>query len=210
MSGTGSKSFFEKTEYLLKWMYMNHSSLPEIVTELRRRRHDDSTFLIGIEGFGGSGKSTFAASLKEALDSAFVVNIDDFIVKERITDSSWDKGAFDRKRLEAQVLILASGNKQVIYQRLIWDTNTLSETIIVPKVDYLIVEGISSFHPDIAHYYDYKIWIDTPIEVARERGRARDGDNENAQHWDLWAANDLAYQKSFHPELVADSVVSGV
>lgn len=164
---------------------------------------------MAIEGFGGSGKSTFAAALKDALVNAFVVNIDDFIVKERITDSSWDNGAFDRRRLETQVLIPASANDRVSYQRLVWETNTLSGPIVVPKVHYLIVEGISSFHPDIAHYYDCKIWIDTPIEVARERGRARDGGNENAQHWDLWAANDLAYQEHFHPEHVADLVVSG-
>jgi uridine kinase len=188
---------------------MNVSPLSEIVTELRRRRRVDSIFLIAIEGFGGSGKSTFAASLQEALGSASVLTIDDFIVKERITDSSWED-AFDRRRLESQVLIPASGNKRVSYQRLIWETNELSGPITVPNVDYLIVEGISSYHPDIAHYYGFTIWIDTPIDTARERGRARDGDNENAQHWDLWAANDLAYQAQFHPERIADSVVSGV
>lgn len=189
---------------------MIHSSLTQVVSELRLRRQPGSVFLIAIEGFGGSGKSTFAVSLKEGLGSAFVVNIDDFIVKERITDPSWDKGAFDRRRLEKQVLIPASGNQPVSYQRMIWETNLLSEPIIVPKVDFLIVEGISSYHPDIAHHYGFKIWIDTPIEVARDRGRARDGDNENAQHWDLWAASDLAYQEHFHSELVADLVVSGV
>ena len=208
MSGATSNNSFTKSEHLLKWTCMNHSPLPEIVSELRRRRHDDSIFLVAIEGFGGSGKSTFAASLRDALGSAFVISIDDFIVKERITESSWD-GAFDRRRLESQVLIPASGGKQISYQRLIWDTNALSDPIVVPKVDYLIVEGISSFHPDIARYYSYKIWIETPIEVARERGRARDGDNENAQHWDLWAANDLAYQEQFNSNQVADSVVNG-
>jgi uridine kinase len=74
----------------------------------------------------------------------------------------------------------------------------------------VIVEGISAYHRSIAPYYDYKIWVHTPIEVARERGRARDGSNENAQHWDLWAQYDLAYQERYHPETVADLVVSGV
>ncbi|HEX7368067.1 MAG TPA: hypothetical protein VF261_00215, partial [Candidatus Saccharimonadales bacterium] len=68
------------------------------------------------------------------------------------------------------------------------------------------VEGISCYHPDIARYYDYKIWVDTSIETAKERGRARDGNNENAQYWDLWAENDLRYQQKYHPEQVADFV----
>jgi uridine kinase len=192
---------------LTEWCRMSQPPLTEIVDELRRRRHSATPLLIAIEGFGGSGKSTFAAALKDALGSAHVVSIDDFIVKEKIT-APWEQGAFDRERLEAQVLRPASDHQRVGYQRLLWDTNTLSDPIVAPAVDYLIVEGISSYHPDIAHYYSYKIWIDTPIDIARERGRARDGDNENAQHWDLWAQNDLSYQRRFHPELAADLIVS--
>lgn len=163
--------------------------------------------LIGIEGFGGSGKSTIANKLADLLNNAFVVNIDDFIIKENITENDWDKQAFDRQRLEAQVLKPASESELVNYQKLLWDADTLSEPIRVPDVDYLIVEGISSYHPSIAHYYDYKIWVDTPIEVAKARGKKRDTGNENEQHWDLWAANDLGYQEKYHPEKIADFVV---
>ena len=164
--------------------------------------------LIAIEGFGGSGKTTVAEQLKNALGSAYIVNIDDFIVKEKLTEPSWDKGAFDRERLEREVLIPATSNQPIQYEELIWETNTLSEPKKVPSVDYLIVEGISSYHPDIAHYYDYKIWVDTPIEIAKVRGRARDGSSENAQYWDLWAENDLAYQRKHHPELIADFTIN--
>ena len=164
--------------------------------------------LIAIEGFGGSGKTTFAEQLRKTLDSAYVVNIDDFIVKEKLTEPSWDKGAFDRERLEREVLIPATSSQLIQYEELIWETNTLSEPKTVPLVNYLIVEGISSYHPNIAHYYDYKIWVDTPIEIAKERGRARSGSNENAIHWDLWAENDLAYQKRHHPEQNADFIIN--
>ena len=76
----------------------------------------------------------------------------------------------------------------------------------MPDSDYLIIEGISAFHPAIASYYDYKIWIETPIEVAKQRGKLRDAGNENEQHWDLWAENDLAYQQKYHPERYADFI----
>jgi uridine kinase len=163
--------------------------------------------LIGIEGFGGSGKSTIASKLSKLLGNAFVVNIDDFIIKGNITENDWDKQVFDRQRLEEQVLIPASKGEQVQYVKLVWSTNSLSEPITVPSIGYLIVEGISSYHPSIAHYYDYKVWVDTPIEVAKARGKQRDAGNENEQHWDLWAGNDLAYQQNYHPEQAADFIV---
>lgn len=162
--------------------------------------------LVAIGGFGGSGKSTLAAALSNALPSVAIVPMDDFIVKERILDPSWDKGAFDRARLEQQVLKPISEGQPARYQKLLWATNTLSDPIEIPKSDIIIVEGISAYHPNIAHYYDFKIWVDAPIQVARERGRARDSNNENAQHWDLWAKNDLAYQEKFHPDQSADFV----
>lgn len=180
----------------------------EGVADIILQNHGRKTILIAIEGFGGSGKSTIAEELKSKLRGAYVINIDDFIIKEKILEQSWDKGGFDRSRLEQQVLIPATTGQAVMYQKLLWDTNTLSELIAVPEIDCLIIDGISSYHPDIAKYYDYKIWVDTPIEVARERGRARDGGNENAQHWDLWAENDLGYQQKYHPKKVADFVIA--
>lgn len=162
--------------------------------------------LIAIEGYGGSGKTTFAEKLAEKLGDTYIVSIDDFIVKEKLTEPSWDKGSIDRKRLENQVLKPLYGGKTASYQKLIWADNSLGDSLEVPKTRFVIVEGISSYHPKIAKYYDYKIWIDTPMEIAKERGHARDGSNENAQHWDLWAANDLRYREENHPELEADFV----
>lgn len=181
-------------------------TINEIATGIKTKTLSHSPILIAIEGFGGAGKTTFADKLAKELYDSYVIGIDDFIVKEKLTESSWDKGSFDRKRLEEQVLKPISEGKTAKYQKLIWADNALGDYMEVPKVRYIIVEGISSYHPDIAHYYDYKIWIDTPIAIAKERGHARDGSNENAQFWDLWAANDLRYQEKYHPEWKADFV----
>jgi uridine kinase len=181
-------------------------TLEEIASKIKTNNPTHLPILVAVEGYGGSGKTTFANQLRDTLRNAYVVNIDDFIVKEKLTEPSWDKGGFDRKRLEQQVLIPATTNRPVQYEELIWETNSLSEPKIVPTVDYLIVEGISSYHPDVAHYYDYKVWVDTPIEVAKQRGHERDKANENADKWDLWAENDLRYQAKYHPELNADFV----
>lgn len=147
-----------------------------------------------------------AEKLKRLLGDAYVVSIDDFIVKERIAEASWDNGVFDRERLEMQVLKPASNGERVRYQRLIWETEELSDFLEIPRVKYIIVEGISAYHPDIASYYDFKLWIDTPLKVAQQRGRIRDGTNENAQHWGIWANNDAIYKEKYHPEKEADFI----
>ena len=163
--------------------------------------------LIGIEGFGGSGKSTIAGRLADLLGDSYVIGIDDFIVKEHILEEDWDKRAFDRNRLEREVLRPFKTGKEVIFRKLEWASNKLSDPMHVPNVSYLIVEGISCYHPSICQYYDFKIWVDTPIEIAKARGRHRDKDNENVAHWDLWAENDLRYQQKYYPELEADFVI---
>ncbi len=184
---------------------MDASSLESIASEIAR--HARRPTLIAIEGFGGSGKSTVARRLAALLGEAYVVHFDDFIVKERLTERSWDKGAFDRGRLEAQVLRPLRLRRSAAYQRLVWDTNTLSEPEPVPDVQHVIVEGISSYHPTIADHCDYKLWVDAPMAVAKARGRARDSANENAGNWDLWAENDLRYQDAYDPRSRADFIV---
>ena len=181
-------------------------TINEIAADIQLHGDKRKPVLIGVEGYGGSGKSTVAQWLAEVLGDAYVVSIDDFIVKEKLTEPLWDSGAFDLTRLERQVLFPASHGQPVSYERLRWDTDTLSKPVGVPNVSYLIIEGISSYHPSIEHYYDYKIWIDIPMDVAQERGHARDGSNENVQYWDLWAMNDIAYQRKHHPEQRADYV----
>jgi uridine kinase len=183
-------------------------TIQEVAKSIQQSRSDlQKPILIAIDGFGGSGKSTIANKLAELLGSAYVIPIDDFIVKERLLELSADEVLFDRKRLEQEVLIPARSGERIAYQRLEWVSNTLNEPIQVPVIDYLIIEGISSTHPDSAKYFNYKIWIEAPIEVAKQRGQQRDAGNENEEHWDTWAANDQKYQEKHHPEQSADFVI---
>ncbi len=187
---------------------MKQIEISEIARNIKQATVNKKPILIGIDGFGGSGKSTLAEKLASALDNVTIISMDDFIIKERLRDESPDKVGFDRARLEHEVLMPASQGATIRYRKLDWERNELIGPVTVPEASILIIEGISCFHPDIEKYYDYKIWVDTPIETAKRRGKQRDAGNENEQHWDVWAVNDLAYQAKNHPELRADYIIN--
>jgi uridine kinase len=182
-------------------------SLEEVADAIQNLGATNRLVLISIEGLGGAGKTTSGEALKNLLGNAYVIGVDDFIVKEKLAEPSWENGTFDRARLEREVLEPAVTGVPIAHRRLLWQSNILSEPLVAPPCHHLIVEGISAAHPDIAHYYDFKIWIDAPADVARDRGRARDGSSENAQYWDLWSENDRRYQEAHHTRESSDFVV---
>jgi uridine kinase len=182
-------------------------TIDQIAAQIKQAKLTYRPRLIAIEGYGGSGKTTIAENLMQELQSCYVVHMDDFIIRERLSDISADKPGFSRSRLKSEVLNPIITNQEASYRRLLWDSNTLSEPIEIPRVDYVIVEGISSFHPDIEEYYDFKIWVDTPITEATSRGRARDTGNENEDKWSRWAKNDLMYESKYHPKQRADFTI---
>jgi len=178
----------------------------DILDAIKKLKHSTGPILIGIEGFGGAGKSTLAHKLKDALGNSYIIQTDDFVIHEKLTLVSPDMECYDLKRLEEEVLTPVTTGKTAHFRKLNWDTFELGEPIEVPTADYIIVEGITAFYPSIAKYYDFKIWVDTPIEVATQRGREKDAGTVNEQHWDLWSKNDLAYKAKYRPEEVADAV----
>ncbi len=188
-------------------MAFDETLINQAIDRIKAIKKPIKPIIIGIEGFGGSGKSTLANKLKGKLNIGEVINIDSFIIKENAKQAKPQEETFDIGRLEDQVLKPASRGEQICYQVLDWASNTLGERIELPGVDYLIIEGITSYHPNIEHYYDFKIWVDTPIEVAKNRGQLRDKGNENEVMWDKWAKCDLAYKDSYHPESRANLVI---
>lgn len=181
-------------------------TVKEISDSIKQNNILHRKIIIAVDGYGGSGKTTFSRLLAAKLTNAYIVNIDDFIVKEKLAEPAWDTGIFDIKRLETQVLRPATENEQIAYNKLIWDKDTLSSLILVPEFEYLIVEGISAYRPDIERYYDYKIWVEATIEVASRRAHQRQGSINNKKYWDLWKRNDIEYEKKYTPKQRADFI----
>lgn len=181
-------------------------TVEQVVDELRSLRSGGRRLVVGIDGFGGSGKSTVAREIADRLRGAVVIGMDDFILKDRVDDPDWE-GVWDRARLLREVITPFSAGEPIRYRRLEWVSNELSAPIEVPSSSVLVVEGITALHEDLRDRYDYSIWIDAPIDVASARGRARDAGNENEHRWGLWSRNDLAYRDRIRPRDLVDAVI---
>lgn len=196
---------------ILKGPY--HSSR-ELIEAIRKLPREQSTLLIGVDGCGGSGKSTLSKKLKDELPDVTVVHKDDFHFpsSQLINDVPANKpigSDFDWKRLLAQVLKPLSSGQDGYYQRYDWDTDTLAEFHTVPAGGIVIIEGVYSTRKELEDYYDLKIWVDCPRELRLARGIERDGEAAR----EMWAANWMVaedmYVQQQKPSERADIIISG-
>ncbi len=181
--------------------------MQEILTAIQKLKQPTGRpLVIAISGFGGSGKTTLAGTLKSQLSEAQTVSIDSFSTHEWHRSADWDN--FDRDRFTREVLKPARTNRfPLTYVREPWPGNP-EETIVIPKTNYLVVEGCSIFHPDLLKYYDLKIWVDCPLELATERAMWRDRyvhKNEHDYYWlNIWMPNERDFLAKYRPDKLAD------
>jgi uridine kinase len=170
-------------------------------------------FIIGIDGPGGSGKSTFAKELIEIMKNTEIVHMDDFYKSEKMrteSGSSFEIGAFfDWRKLESQVLIPFSENVGISFQKYDWPSDSLKYWQSISKESNIIVEGVYSIRNELSPYYDLKIWIDCPAEICLTRGIERDG-IEIKEYWqNVWLKQEKDYLGKHKSFLYADLKISG-
>lgn len=177
---------------------------------LSRIRATEKPLIIGVSGFGGAGKSSFAKALGEAVGAPFV-GVDSF-QKDGAFDteySLWE--IMDFPRLEKEVLQpFASGEKIIRYGHFNVPSRSVTETRELKNTELLIIEGVGLFRPELSKYFGLKIWVDCPMDAAIARGKKRDREeygNPTDEQWEgIWKKNDEEYLEQYKPKDAADFV----
>lgn len=185
------------------------------VADLRRLPRRQRTLLVGIDGRGGSGKSTFARRLAAVSTDVTVVEFDDFYrpgreraVRAAAGDSELG-GNFDWRRLRDQVLQPLSVDEQGRYQRYDWPGDALAEWHTVPVGGIAIVDGNYSTRSELFDLYDYTVWVEAPHDVRLERGVRRGGEDTRARWLTEWMPEEERYVRAEDPVARVHLVLDG-
>jgi uridine kinase len=196
---------------IIKGEFNTFDQLVESIDTFSKKQ---STLLIGIDGCGASGKSTFARKLKEECSNVTVVHMDDFYLPSdqiiKIHPTKKTVGAdFDWKRVLNQVLEPISADEEGRYQRYDWETDNVAEWHTVSIGGIVIIEGVYSIRKELENKYDFKIWVECPREVRLSRGLQRDGEEARGMWENNWMIAEDIYIEKHKPFERADLVVDG-
>lgn len=162
-----------------------------------------SVRLVAVDGRAGSGKSTFARGLSTALGGAAVLELDDFLAWDDLTEF-WP-------RLEAQVLLPLFEGRHARYQVRDWEHDPYGRGLggwkELPPSPLVIVEGVGAARRELRSRLTYAVWIETPPDVCLRRGISRDG-VERTSLWMTWQEQESAFFEAdpvpSHAHLIVD------
>jgi uridine kinase len=157
--------------------------------------------LVGVDGCGGAGKTTFAARLARFLDDAPVVHTDDF--------ASYDEPTQWWPRFLSDVVEPLLRDSPASYHPYDWVARRPSDGVItIPPAPVVVIEGVGATRAAWRDRLVLRIWVDCPRDLRLRRGIARDGE-EQRDFWLTWIKAEDAYVAAEHPADHADVVVDG-
>ena len=162
--------------------------------------------LVAIDGGSCSGKTTFAARLGERLN-ANVFHMDDYFLPphmrtpERLVAPG---GNVDAERFLQEVLLPLQRGETVFSRRYDCHKDALLPPAEYPPRSVSIVEGAYSLRPDLAPYYDLKLFCRVESAVQMERVLARNGRQQAKIFRTRWIPMENAYFTAFQIEASCD------
>ncbi len=189
--------------------------LEELEALIERRWSLGQRTLIGIDGYGGSGKSALADRIVNHSPASHVIHVDDFYKPTAARTDSPVLGSvvdpnYDWDRLAQTVFAHGTTLAGFAYQRYDWTRDRLADYIHIPSSSrVLLIEGVYSLQSRFLDSYSYKIWVEAPDDLILQRAVERDGPDQLAQWTQEWMPRERHYQRLEQPDRKADWVVRG-
>jgi uridine kinase len=163
----------------------------------------DRTFLVGIDGGAGAGKTTFAHWFAGVIHASStpvsIVHIDNFC---RPSSEREDKNAvvsdLDWKRLRDRVLNPLQTGESALFQLYDWPADRLKDWVTINVGGVTIVDGVTATRRELSGYYDLRIWLSCPRDIRASRLLGR-GDTPEAEI-KRWLPSEDRYIASHNPE----------
>jgi len=161
--------------------------------------------LLCVDGPAGSGKTTLASALGDALARrgrrVALLHMDDFY-------EGWEGLRPDlERRLLTQVFEPLSRATATRWQRYDWSRGALTDWVRLDPPDVLVVEGCGSGAVAYARYRSVLVWVEAGRETRMRRGLARDGAAVEP-HWLAWMELEAAYFQANDTPARADVRIS--
>jgi uridine kinase len=163
-----------------------------------------STRLVCIDGPAGSGKTTIAAALAEALGGAPVVHMDDLY-------EGWGQALGEplAARVQAWLLVGWAAGLAGTHPRFDWIEGRYAEWVTVPAAPVVILEGCASGSASIRERASLLVWVEAPAALRLQRGVERDGPGLQAQ-WRDWQSHEQVHFAADGTRAAADVLVDGL
>lgn len=184
----------------------------ELLQRIKAIKPKHSQLIIGVDGGGGAGKTTFSNKLVEVLD-ATIIRLDDLYKakKDRAHENqnSDINVDFDWDRIEKEIFMPIRNNAPIIYSFYDWSKDAITHTIDVPEGKPIIIEGGYSLQPKFFNDYDFTVFVEAPEELRLQRALVRDGEHMRPYWETTWLPADKRYKDAHQPHLKADLIISG-
>ncbi|UXH46224.1 kinase [Rossellomorea vietnamensis] len=152
-----------------------------------RRSSTNRPFIVGVDGLGGSGKTTLARKVQQAFMfakcDAVILHMDDFIVEKSERYGTGYEEWYEYYALQWNVEQL----RKELFQRLHGDFNSITLPFyesntdsVVPRniqidgVKVVLIEGVFLQRKEWRNFFDFVIFLDCPPELRTERVIGRD------------------------------------
>lgn len=160
------------------------------------------TFVIGISGGSGSGKTTFVKELARSFtpEEVCILSQDNYYKprEQQVTDKNNEKNfdlpeSFKEEEYHKDVLRLLNGEDVVLKEYAYNNPLATPKLITYKAAPIVIIEGIFVFHfSDVSSLMDYKIFIDADEHIKLIRRIQRDQIERN------YPLEDVLYRYQHH------------